>query len=90
MKRQKKLPPVHPGEILFHDFMEPLQLTQNALAKALTVTPIPINQIVRGRRSITADTALRPLGTLALGPAGGWICKAITTWKLPPTKRFDA
>ena len=59
MKRQKKLPPVHPGEILLHDFMEPLQLTQNALAKALTVTPIPINQIVRGRRSITADTALR-------------------------------
>lgn len=59
MKKQKKLRPVHPGEILLHDFMEPLQLTQNALAKALKVTPIRINQIVRGRRSISADTALR-------------------------------
>jgi antitoxin HigA-1 len=59
MKKERKLPPVHPGEILLHDFMEPLRLTQNALAKALKVTPIRINQIVRGRRSITADTALR-------------------------------
>jgi len=55
----KKLPPVHPGEILLHDFMEPLGLNQTALAKALGVTPIRINHIVRGRRSITADTALR-------------------------------
>ena len=59
MKAKKKVSPVHPGEILYHDFLEPLGLTQTALAKALGVTPIRINQIVRGQRSITADTALR-------------------------------
>lgn len=59
MKTKKKLPPIHPGEILLHDFMEPLGLTQAALAKGLGVTPIRINHIVRGQRSITADTALR-------------------------------
>ena len=59
MKSKKKLPPVHPGEILLHDFMAPLGLSQAALAKALGVTPIRINHIVRGQRSITADTALR-------------------------------
>ena len=57
--KTKKLPPVHPGEILLHDFMEPLGLTQTALAKAIGVTPIRINHIVRGQRSITAVTALR-------------------------------
>ena len=57
--KTKKLPPVHPGEILLHDFMEPLGLSQNALAKAVAVTPMRISQIVRGERSITADTALR-------------------------------
>ena len=57
--KTKKLPPVHPGEILLHDFLEPLGLSQTALAKALGVTPIRINHIVRGQRSITADTALR-------------------------------
>jgi addiction module HigA family antidote len=59
MKTKTKLPPVHPGEILLHDFMEPLGLSQTALAKALGVTPIRINHIVRGQRAITADTALR-------------------------------
>ena len=58
MKR-KILQPVHPGEILLHDFLEPLGLSQSALAKAIGVTPIRVNQIVRGQRSITADSALR-------------------------------
>jgi len=57
--KTKKLPPIHPGEILLHDFMEPLGLTQSALAKAIGVTPIRINHIVHGQRGITADTALR-------------------------------
>ena len=57
--KTKKLPPIHPGEILLHDFMEPLGLSQTALARAIGVTPIRINHIVRGQRSITADTALR-------------------------------
>jgi addiction module HigA family antidote len=57
--KAKKLAPVHPGEILFHDFMAPLGLTQYALAKAISVTPMRISQIVRGQRAVTADTALR-------------------------------
>ena len=57
--KPKKLRPVHPGDVLLHDFMEPLGLSQYALAKAIGVTPIRINHIVRGQRSITADTALR-------------------------------
>lgn len=55
----KKLDPIHPGEVLKHDFMDPLGLSSNALADALGVTPARINEIVRGRRGITADTALR-------------------------------
>ncbi len=57
--KTKKLRPVHPGEILLHDFMKPLNLSQYALARAIAVTPIRVSQIVRGQRGITADTALR-------------------------------
>jgi addiction module HigA family antidote len=57
--RTKRLAPVHPGEILLHDFLEPLRLSQSALARAIGVTPMRISQIVRGQRAITADTALR-------------------------------
>lgn len=51
--------PIHPGEVLYEDYMQPLGLSSNALAKALKVTPTRINDIVRGRRGITGDTALR-------------------------------
>lgn len=54
-----RLDPVHPGEVLKQDFMEPFALSSTALARALGVTPARINEIVRGRRGITADTALR-------------------------------
>ena len=57
--KTKKIDPVHPGEILLHDFMEPLNLSQYALAKAIGVTPMRVSQIVRGQRAVTADTALR-------------------------------
>lgn len=53
------LQPVHPGEILWEDFMQPFGLSSTALAKAIGVTPARVNEIVRGRRGITADTALR-------------------------------
>ena len=55
----KKLSPIHPGEILREEFMKPLGLSSNALARALDVTPARINEIVRERRGISADTALR-------------------------------
>jgi addiction module HigA family antidote len=54
-----QLNPVHPGEILKHDSMEPFGLSSNALAKAIGVTPARINEIVREHRGITAETALR-------------------------------
>ena len=54
-----KLPPIHPGEILREDFMLPLGLSSNALARAIGVTPARINEIVREKRGITAETALR-------------------------------
>ena len=55
----KHLPPIHPGEILREDLLEPLGLSVNQLAKALSVDTPRLNEIVRGRRGITADTALR-------------------------------
>lgn len=55
----KKMPPAHPGEILYDLFMEPLGLSNYALAKAINVAPIRISEIVRGKRAITPDTALR-------------------------------
>ena len=55
----KKITPIHAGEILLEEFMQPFELSQNALAKALHVTPRRINEIVNQKRSITADTALR-------------------------------
>jgi antitoxin HigA-1 len=54
-----KLSPIHPGEQLREEFMVPLGLSSTALARALSVTPARINEIVRERRGITADTALR-------------------------------
>ncbi len=54
-----KIPPIHPGEILQEEFLKPLGISQNALARALRVPPDRINAIVQGKRSITADTALR-------------------------------
>jgi len=58
-QRKKKLPPVHPGEILQEEFLKPLGISQYRLAKDTSVPPRRINEIVRGQRSITADTALR-------------------------------
>ncbi|WP_043110301.1 HigA family addiction module antitoxin [Polycyclovorans algicola] len=55
----RKLKPIHPGEQLREEFMIPLGLSSNALARALGVTPARINEIARGRRGISADTALR-------------------------------
>ena len=56
---EEKMPPVHPGEILIEDFMKPLGISQYRLAKAMNVYPRKVNEIIQGKRSITADTALR-------------------------------
>jgi len=55
----KKMEPIHPGEVLMEDFLKPMALSQNQLAVAIHVPPRRINEIVHGLRAITADTALR-------------------------------
>jgi len=57
--KNKKLAPIHPGEILIEEFLKPLGLSQYRLAKDISVPPRRINEIVHGKRSISADTALR-------------------------------
>lgn len=56
---KKKLKPIHPGEILLDEFLTPMVISQYRLAKDIHVPPRRINEIVHGKRSITADTALR-------------------------------
>ena len=55
----KKMKPIHPGEVLCHEFMEPLELSQRGLARALGVPVTRISKIIAAERGITADTALR-------------------------------
>jgi len=55
----KKIAPVHPGEILNEEFLKPMGISQNQLGRDLGVSPRRINEIVHGKRSVTADTALR-------------------------------
>ena len=66
------MPPLHPGEMLREDFMKPLGLSANALALALRVPVTRISEIVNGRRSITADTALRLSRYFRMSP-GFWL-----------------
>jgi addiction module HigA family antidote len=56
---KKRLPPVHPGEILLEEFLLPMGISQYRLARDISVPPRRINEIVHGKRSISADTALR-------------------------------
>jgi addiction module HigA family antidote len=58
-RRRAKLEPITPGEILLEEFMKPLSISQNRLARDLDVPPVRINAIVHARRAITPDTALR-------------------------------
>jgi len=67
MKR-KELGPVHPGEILQEEFLKPMGLSQNRLALALRVSARRINEIVLGRRRVTADTALRLARYFGMSP----------------------
>lgn len=55
----KKLPNIHPGEILLEEFMIPFELSQNQLARDIDVSPRRINEIILGKRAVTADTSIR-------------------------------
>jgi len=66
------MPPVHPGEILKQDFLVPLDMSINALAQALDMTTTRLSEIVKGRRGVTPDTALR-LARYFGGDARSWL-----------------
>lgn len=68
----ERLPPIHPGEHLRADFLQPLGLSQSALARAIGVPPRRINEIIKGQRAITADTDLRLCKYFGLS-AGWWL-----------------
>ena len=55
----KRLPNIHPGEVLMEEFLNPLNISQNRLAREIGVPPRRINEIVHGKRAVSADTALR-------------------------------
>ena len=69
---KRDFPPIHPGEILLTEFLEPMGVSQYRLAKDIGVTPRRVNEIVHGRRAITADTALR-LGRFFSMEAQFWL-----------------
>lgn len=60
----KALPNIHPGEVLLEEFLIPLNISQNALARAARVPPRRVNEIVLGKRGVSADTAVRLAATL--------------------------
>lgn len=72
VRQKRDFPPVHPGEILMEEFLNPLKLSQYRLSKDINVPPRRINEIVLGKRSISADTALR-LGRYFKNSAKFWI-----------------
>ncbi len=57
--REKKIPPIHPGEILLEEFLKPMNISQYRISKDISVPARRINEIVQGKRGITANTALR-------------------------------
>jgi len=59
MIKTRRLKPIHPGEVLLEEFLEPMGLSQNRIAQDIHVPPRRINEIVLGKRRVTADTALR-------------------------------
>jgi len=66
--REDKIKPVHPGEILFEEFLKPMRISQNKLALDIRVPPRRINEIVHGKRRISADTALRLARYFGMSP----------------------
>ncbi len=70
--KTKKIPPIHPGEILLEEFLKPMDISQNQLGRSLGVSPRRINEIVHGKRSVTADTALR-LSTFFGNSSSFWL-----------------
>lgn len=79
MAESDLLPNPHPGEILLEDFLKPMGLSQNALARAVRVPPRRINELVLGKRSVTADTDLRLARYFGLSDGVFSGCRPTTT-----------
>lgn len=79
---QKLYPPIHPGEVLMEDFIEGFGITQNKLAVSIGVPPRRINEIVHGKRAITADTALRLGRYFGVEPQFWLTCRLDTSLSL--------
>lgn len=90
MPKRKKMAPIHPGEVLQIEFLQALGLSQYRLAKDVSVPPRRINEIVRGDRAITADTALRLARYFAHRNASGSTCRFDTILKWNGTGWADA
>jgi len=84
MSKTTKLRNIHPGEVLREEFLIPLGVTQYRLAKEIGVTEARISAICSGKRSSTADTALRLAAFLARRAVSGWACRRITIPKKRP------
>ena len=65
MSTDKKVKPIHPGKILLGEYLEPMNISQREFARRISVSPNRVNEIIRGRRAVTGDTALR--FSIALG-----------------------
>lgn len=68
MSTDKEISPIHPGKILLGEYLQPLNISQREFARRISVSPNRVNEIIRGRRAVTGDTALRfsiALGTSA-------------------------
>ncbi len=59
MNTDKKANPIHPGKILLSEYLEPMNISQREFARRISVSPNRVNEIIRGRRAVTGDTALR-------------------------------
>ena len=70
--KAKKIPPIHPGKILLEEFLKSMDINQNQLGRSLGVSPRRINEIVHGKRSVTADTAVR-LATFFGNSSSFWL-----------------
>ena len=66
--REERIKPVHPGEVLFEEFLKPMGISQNKLALDIRVPPRRINEIVHGKRRVSADTALRLARYFGMSP----------------------
>ncbi len=93
-RKRKRLEPIHPGEILSEEFMKPMGITQYRLAKDLSVKPLRVSEIVREKRGISADTALRLgrycglswTGFLRIHRANDGASSVVIKFRIPPLR----